>query len=350
MLAFHKKRYSRICIVCTVYSLFEYLLYSSYEEIEDTFFIFEKWMWPQFGNKFNNSYCMHARGMGRRGRNIMWIYWYYLKWFRLPAFKGAELFTLDHLPYHPIFIGRHKYTLLEDGPYCHTVKMKNNVPYSVFEEREAEHLPTFSERFFFKFRKIVYGPVYFNRWGKNNICSDIILSTDDYLDYFKDKTIHHIKLNGIWDSFPINKQEFILNVFNMTTDDINLLRSKKVIILTQPLWPDYISEEEHGNVWKSIISKYPISDILVKPHPRDNYKYENDIEGLTVFRKKIPSQFFDVLNLHFSKAVTTFSSSVFGLNATEIDWYGTEVSQTIFDRIGSNAFIPDGMKVNHCKL
>lgn len=337
-------------MLCTVYSLFEYLLYSSVEEIKNTFFVFESWMYPDFGDKFEHSYCMSGRGFGDRWKNVSWLYWYCIKWFKLPDYRKSDLFTLDHLPHYAVLIGRHKYTLLEDGPRCHSVMMNTKVPWSVYEEKQYENHPSKSERLLFRFRKKVYGPVYFNRWGRNHLCTDIILSTDDELDYFKSKTVHRIKIEGIWDTFSSQKQDLILKTFGMTHDDIELLTSKKIIILTQPLYPDYISKEEHGDIWKRIISKYPIEDVLVKPHPRDFYPYENDIEGLSVFRKKIPSQFFEVLNLEFNKAVTTFTSAVFGLSVKEIDWYGTEVSETINNRIGSDPYIPDGLTVNHCKL
>ena len=345
----NRKKYQRVCMVCTVYSLLEYLLYSSIEEINNTFFVFEDWMWKDFGDKFNNAYRMSERGFNM-SRNTAWLYFKYVKWFKLPNYRNSELFTLDHLPHHTVFIGHHKYTLLEDGPYCHSVMLKNNLRYSTYEEKKYEHLPTFKKRMAHRLRKLVYGPVYYNRWGKCHLCTDLILSTDDDLYYFKNKTVHHIDFKGIWSTFSSQKQDLILKAFDLNQDDIELLVSKKIIILTQPLFPDYISEQEHGDIWRKIISKYPIEEVLVKPHPRDFYPYENDFEDLSVFRKKIPSQFFEVLNLEFHKAVTTFTSAVFGLNVKEIDWYGTEVSETIHDRIGSKPFIPDGMMVNHCKL
>ena len=133
---FRKKKYSKICMICTVYSLFEYLLYSSVEDIKKTFFVFESWMWPDFGDKFENSYCMVERGFRKKWEYVAWLYWYLIKWFKLPNYKDADLFTLDHLPHYPVLIGKHKYTLLEDGPFCHSVMMKNNLPYSTFEEQE----------------------------------------------------------------------------------------------------------------------------------------------------------------------------------------------------------------------
>lgn len=347
-----KQRQTRVCMVCTVYALFEYLLYSSYEEIKNTYFILEEFLFKEFGNKFEHSFCVPGRGYGDRWRNVVWPYYYFMKWFRLPRLKDKELFVQDHLPYHAIFIGKHKYTLVEDCPYIHSLMLKNNFLFSTCEEQEYEKLPYGKGKLAFQFRKKVYGPVYFNRWGKNRICTDLLLSTDDHLDYFDSKTIHHINTKGIWDTFSLQKQELILNVFDMNQEDVELLRSKRIIILTQPLYPDHIGIEEHGDIWKKIISKYPINDVIIKPHPRDLYDYEKDFDGLTVFRKKAPSQFFDVLDLKFDKAVTAFSSAVFGLDAKEIDWYGTEVSETIHNKLDSKKIIPniDSFKVNYCKI
>ncbi len=348
---FKKKRYPRICMVCTAFSLFEYLMYSSYEEIKKTFFIIEDWMYPDFGYKLNHVYRMPAwKHSFWWNQNLIWIRWYFIKWFKLPNFKKTELFTLDHLPYHAVFIGRHRYTLLEDGPYCHSVMYKDNVHFSYAEEKELQHLTSKKRILLHRFRQVVYGPVYFNRWGKNEVCSDIILSTDDYLYYFRKKNIHRFNLKGIWQTFSIEKKNFILKVFDMTPGDIEMLMSKKIIIFTQALYPDYISIEEHGRIWKDIISRYPIEQILLKPHPRDLYEYEKEIEGLTIFRKKVPSQFFEVLDLRFLKAVTAYSSSVFHLSVDEIDWYGTQVHKTISERVGLVPFIPEGLKVNKCYL
>ena len=348
---FQKKRYPRVCMVVTVYGLFEYILYSTVEEVKKTYYVLPVFMWKEYGKHFQNSFCMPDRGYGDRWKNLLWGYFYLLKWIKLPSFKGAELFVHDHMPNYAVFIGRKKYTLLEDGPYCFSAMMNNNYKYSTYEEKEYEKLPIGKGRLAFLFRKIMYGPVYFNRWGKNRLCTDIVLSTDEHLDYFDKKTIHRIKLQGIWDTFSYQKQELLLNVFGMNHKDIDLIKSKKIIILTQPLYPDFIGREEHQEIWKKIITKYPIDEIIVKPHPRDQYEYEKDVENLFVFRKKIPSQLFEVLNLEFDKAVTTFSSAVFGLNANEIDWYGTEVSESITKRnIASRNILPEGFKVNFCTL
>lgn len=352
MFPFKKKaKYPRVCIVCTVFSLFEYLLYSSYEEIKNTYFIFEDWLYKDFGEKFDNSFRMPAWGTGFFWNpNLIWIRWYYIKWFKLPNLKGSELFTLDHLSYHAVFIGKHKYTLLEDAPYCHSIMYNKNVNFSSIREKWYEHHPSLIQRLLFRFRKKVYGPVYFNRWGKNDLCSDLILSTDDYLDYFSKKNMHRMNFKGLWDTFTNQKKDFILNVFDMTLDDVNVLMSKNIIILTMPFYPDYLSYEEHEHIWKQIISKYPKSDVLVKPHPRDNYRYEENISGISVFGKKIPTQFLEVLDLSFNKAVTAYSTAVFGVNVKEIDWYGTQVSKKLYDIIGDYSPTLNRTKVNYCTL
>lgn len=188
--------------------------------------------------------------------------------------------------------------------------------------------------------KLLYGEIYYQRFGNNKLCQDVILTHDEHLEYLKGKKMHLVNINEEWEKSSVFKRDFITSIFSISKDDISILRTKKTVVFTQPLYPDFISKEEHANIYKKIIVKYSVADIVVKPHPRDHYKYENDFHDLYVLRSPVPSQLLDLLEIKFDKAITLFSTAVKSLSYDiSIDWYGFAGNKTLKSLIG-NVSIP----------
>ncbi len=318
-----KKKFSRICNVNTQYSLLLYLVYSSWDEICDTFFIFAGNAFKRFNAKqkfkyYNQDFRWISIPVISFYVNI--LHYWYIKKTRLPKFSHAQLFTQDHLLKDNILIWKHPYTLIEDAPHC----FRDTYWYSkskISREYEEERKKELTYKLL---KKHICGPAFYNRFGNNPLCTDVLLTYDDDLDYLKNKKLHYMDFRGKWDSFPEEKKQFILKVFELDEDDIKIFSSRKIVIFTQPLTIKYLSKERHKEIYSSIIRNYPQNDIIIKVHPRDLYPYENDFPDAVVFRKATPSQLFDLLGISFDKVVTLFSTAVVGVKFKELDWYGTE--------------------------
>lgn len=319
------KKYKRICAVDAIYPLFLYLLLcKDNEEIEnDTFYVFGSHIPESIIKKFKHSYQFKASKWYTVHWAIYWVVLRFIKFFLLPSLsKGGELYANDHLEWSSILIGYTQYILLEDGPtvcdrYYHGPKKK-----------ELEQLRRHS---LYRLKKLLYGPTLFKRNGHNYYCKSIVMAQPSYVEYVKDKKQIVLSLTtNLWNSFNELKKKIVLDKFNLTLSEVEALKQFEIILLTRPLWPDTLSRKEHQTIYKQIISNYDWKRMLVKPHPRDNYSYENDFPGIYVFHKPVPMQLIDMLGCQFKVAISTFSTAVSQFDyPLTIMWYGTEIHPSL---------------------
>lgn len=320
-----KNRFNRFCHVGSIYSLLLYIAYSTDEQIKNTFYIFD-WMIPdEFTQKFKKSYHFHRHAF--IPRKFSWIDLFVQKKMFCPIIsKESELFANDHLWSSSAVIGKHSYTLLEDSAgIC-----SNYLCGHLWRKYEC-----YRNSKLYKIRKFLFGPVEGFPHANNEFCTDLLLTTDDCPDYVCKKVIHRINWFGLWNTFSEWKREYIMNVYNFSTEDFDLIKMKNIILFTQPLYPDIVSAKEHERIYRAIIEKYPKEKLLVKTHPRDKFPYEKISEKLTIFRKMLPSQIFDMLGIKFKTAVTVYSSAAKNFEyPITIDWYGTECSDELYKKSG----------------
>ncbi|MDY6264639.1 MAG: hypothetical protein SPM09_09550 [Fibrobacter sp.] len=320
-----KKHFNRFCHIGSIYSLLLYIAYSTDEQLRDTFYIFD-WMIPnEFAQKFKNSYHFHRHSF--IPRMFSWIDLFIQKKLFCPCIdKESELFANDHLWSSSAVIDNHSYTLLEDSAGICSNYWCGNLRHKYESYRKSKS---------YKIRNFLFGSVEGFPHANNEICTDLLLTTDDFPDYISKKTIHRIKWFGLWNTFSKWKQEYIKNVYDISTEDLDFIKTKKIVLFTQPLYPDLISAKEHERIYQAIIEKYPIEKMLIKVHPRDTFLYEKINEKLTIYRKTLPSQVFDMFGIKFSTAVTVFSSAAKNFEyPITIDWYGTECSDELFKKVG----------------
>lgn len=130
-----------------------------------------------------------------------------------------------------------------------------------------------------------------------------------------------------------NKKSF-LSVFDVKDD----LPNKSIMIITQPFSEDgYVTEDEKINIYKSLLEyynkKYDISEICIKPHPREKTDYKSYFD-CTVIESPVPAQ---VLILEMGvKIISTLYSSVgyMAIDGCEINLFGTSPSQNLEQKVG----------------
>lgn len=322
-----KNHFKRFCHVGSVYSLLVYIAYSTDEQLKNTFYIFDWMISKEFAQKFKNVYHYRKHKLLQNKWYFSYIDLMFQKYFlckHIP--KDAKLFANDHLWSSSAIIGRHKYTLLEDAARICSMywygKKRTDMEYN----RKTKS---------YKLRRLLLGPVEVHPHGDNVCCTELLLTTDDHPDYIKNKLIYKLNWNGLWETFSSWKKDFLMKTYDFSLEDIDYIKSGKVILFTQPLYPDFVSKEEHEKIYRSIISNYSAEELLIKPHPRDSFQYETISSNLRVFRKRIPSQFFDMLGIHFNTAATVSSSAVMNFEyPIKIDWFGTECSSDLFKVCG----------------
>jgi len=322
-----KEKNMRFCHVGSIYSLLVYIAYSTDDQLKRTFYLFDRMIPDEFASKFKNYFHFHKHSWLPSKWYFYWLDLMFQKVFFCPRIKkDAELFANDHLWSSSAIIGRHSYTLLEDGArICSMYWFGKDRTYMESNRKTKSY----------KIRRFLFGPVEVHPHGDNPCCTNLLLTTDDCPDYVRTKKIYRLYWNGLWDSFSEWKKKMIMDVYDFSIDDMEYVKSGKIILFTQPLYPDFISEEEHEKIYRAIIKKYPEKDLIIKPHPRDTFSYEKISSNLKVFKKNFPSQLFEMLGIKFDVAVTAFSSAVMNFEyPLKIDWYGTECSETWYKKFG----------------
>lgn len=334
----NSNNYEVICNVCTLYSLFLYLLYSKDSDIARTFYIFNPAGIPETVRcKLMNSYTMPDYNRFGIIRKIFislfgFIYFRIIKK-NIPALKtSSKIIGNDFSRYDPVIIGKTNYTVIEDAPNGFSQSYLGF--FKKFDDKEKR------KGLLYKLMRLLYGEIYYQRFGNNQLCQGVILTHDEHLDYLKGKKKYLVNIKDEWNKSSLFKRDLITSIFSISKDDIYKLRTKRIVIFTQPLYPDFISKEEHACIYKKIIERYSVTDIVVKTHPRDHYQYENDFKDLYVLRSPVPSQLLDLLEIKFDKAITLFSTAVKSLSYDiPIDWYGFAGNKTLESLIG-NVSIP----------
>jgi hypothetical protein len=232
--------------------------------------------------------------------------------------KDALFFAHDHFGIDEYIIGKDCYTLLEDAPYC----------YELMKTRLKKHSKGIFKTHYDKRKARVY--------GNNKQCNVIIITDNELFPYMKQKEIITVSLHSLWEKSSVLKKQLILDVFNVTDSDIDLIKSKENILFAEfSIENGYITPEEHSRIYKKIIDNYDSNTLLIKKHPRGKFDYRQLFPDIPFFEKPIPMQLFNLLGVRFKKAITIASSVVASFDYDiEIDWYGTEISEDLVNKMG----------------
>lgn len=146
-----------------------------------------------------------------------------------------------------------------------------------------------------------------------------------------------ISLKELWNKKSEEEKKIILNVFDFNPKILKKVNENTIMLFTQPLSEDNtISEKEKIKLYSKILEKYDNQSIIIKPHPREKTDYSIYFSGCYVMEEKYPVEILELVGINIKKAVTVFSSAVFGLGKNiEIDFYGTEVHPKLLEIFGS---------------
>lgn len=309
----NKKKFSRVCVPCSMYCLTYYLMMSSKEEIDDTFFFFAHSIPPSLREKFKNSYFIDLKDKWHRHNIFLSPYTLIKRAWKWPFLKKAEIYGLDF--YWDLLRGL-KMNYIEDGPFVFDIWETSLLFKSWQAGKEAHPVKRLV-------RRLLYGEYYLNPVGTSDMVKTIYSSHPTEKPYYKNKQYVVIDLPTAWEQSSKEKKEYLLSVYDITPADLAMLKSRDTIILTQPMYIDKVmSEQEQIDVYRRMVEQYGEANCIIKPHPRDLIDYGRLFPKAIFFNKAVPMQLFAILGVNFRKVVTVNSSSAlsFGKDA-DIDWW-----------------------------
>jgi hypothetical protein len=289
----------RVCIVNTVYCLLLYFLYTSEKEIKQTYFFVGKTLSLLLKDKHFDYHCFNHKKKGIL-RILFKIHLNFFSHIRWRFLKTANIFGQDHIQFFSGLVKNRNYTLIEDSPLF----------FSSLQNNGGTHKRI--KNFWKNIIKLLYGKVFWERFGKSNQCKDIILTQESDVNFLNNKTVALINLEEIWKNSSKSKQELILSLFNLDLANPIFFCQKNIIVFTQPFYVDVpnFSEQEQIELYKEIVEQYDKNDVIIKVHPRDKINYQKHFSDIEIFDKPVPMQLLSILGVRFKKAVTIFSSSV----------------------------------------
>jgi len=323
------KSFNRVYIGYTVYSLYLYLLYSSLEEIKDTFFFVGEGIPESIRNKLQNKYYFNSKEyenknpLSRLIFRIRLRYSSHKKWHFL---RTAQIFAQDHFFYSRGLIGNREYTLIEDAPNifsCHRAIL-NRLKY-------PKVLVTLRNLML----KILENS-YSGEMGENKSCKAVLITNIESDPILNNKQLLQVSDVLCWNQAPEAKQNEILTIFNITPEDLIQLRKRKVILLTQNFATlGYVSEQELVDIYSERLIKYSQDNIIIKNHPFDNVQYQKYFPEAYIFDKIVPMQLLNLLEIKYDTVVTICSSAAFSFPYDiQIDWIGTEINPKLLAALG----------------
>ena len=327
-----KQKYTRVCISDSAHSLMFYLMMSSPEEIDSTFFFLSDGIHPSNRAKLpSHAYIPIVRF--RRNAWCKGLFLLYLIVLRLtarlrwPFLKTAKIFAMDHLFFSAPLIGGRDYTLLADGPNCF-FNIRTTPDYQNFSAPANQRLSV-------KLVRLLLGPCWHKCYGMNGQCTGVVKTTPDSLEAHEGKENRLFSLSDLWNGASDAKKKQILAVYDITEEDEADMRRRPVILLTQQLATEgTVTEEELAKIYSDLLKPFPPDSILIKRHPRDRMDYRKYFPQALVYDKFAPMQLFAAIGIRFQTAVTLFSSSVTSFPEAQVIWGGTEVHPAVFRRYG----------------
>lgn len=315
------KTYTRACIPCSVYALTFYLLMSSKQEINNTCFFFAHTIPEPIRKKFSNAIFIDINDFWHRNKYLLAPYTFIKRKIRWPFLDKAEIFGLDF--YWDLLRGLNM-NYIEDCPNVLDIWETSRL-YEFYQKGQTES--TIKR----KIKQWLFGKYYQCPVGTSSAVKAIYTSSPYNKPYHQGKLKIVIDLKQTWENCDTEKKEFILNIFDLTTNDLQILKSRKVILLTQPYVEDKkMSEEQLISIYNDIINKYGTENVLIKPHPRDKREYKHFFPNTSLFNKSVPMQLLALLGVNYEHIATINSSSAlsFGIDAP-IDWWAEKLEPNL---------------------
>lgn len=309
-------RFNRVCVINSSYSLFLYFLLSSEKEITETYYFWWNGIPKQVRDYFSNQsyYHFEPSRFGKLYRILNYHFIFPIRWPFLCK-KEISIWGHDHLPFSSSVIRNHKINIIEDG-------IRNYNGIKAFNKKNP-HLYSF-----------LYGKTilsrefcYMNDWCNAEYLTGIIPDSP-CMNSNKAKII---SIKKLWEESTLVKQKIILQIFGISSEDLKNLKSKHNILLTQPFSEDNVlSESEKIQIYKNKIKEIGITDLIIKPHPRETTDYQKYFPAIPIFNKKVPMELLLLCGVRFDNAYTINSTAIYDFpKETKLTMWGESINEKI---------------------
>lgn len=315
-----------VCICVVMYPLLQYLLLNDLDVCKKhTAYILDSSISEKIRNKLP-TYTFKAYS-NKVWRKLVRAFQALTRDIRHPYLKTATIYAQDH-DIVSILIGKHDYYLLQDAPNIYSALATNGCVQTMLKLKKQQSLRG-------KIETAVYGKPFVYHHGNNDQCKKIFLTEENDAPVLEEKDYVINSLRDLWEDANEEKRQFILDLFDVSSNDLQLLQSRPVVFFSQPM-ADLLSEQEYVELLEKIFRHYDRSQLLIKTHPRDHFDYKKHFPDIALFDKPVNVELLSVLNLSFKKAVTISSAAVFSLpGSIELDWFGADIHPKIFAVSGS---------------
>ena len=313
------KKINRICIIDSIYSLLIYLLLSK-EKTESTYFYWSNGIPSKIREHFRGqSYFFNKELKNNKVRTLYSIYLYFiapLKWPFLKNNNSIEYWGHDHLFFSTAIIRHHKYNIIEDGLLNY---QQNKIKRIYSYTKELPFMPLYTKHSY---------P------GDSKNCKAIYLTGIVNSAIMNNPKTKQISIQKLWNNLPIPEKEKILNIFNLTLEKINTIKTKTSILITQPFDEDKIlTEEEKIKLYQNIIKNINSSNLIIKPHPRERTNYHSFFPHIPIFDSYIPFQLLSLCEIVFNDVYTICSTAAYDFPyPTTIHFIGSQIHPNILNR------------------
>src|SRR5574344_555 len=242
---------------------------------------------------------------------------------KYPFLRHCKIYAQD-IGFLSSLIGKRPYALLSDGPNWLSQNMQPNCVEYQRQLKKAHSVQGLFER-------MLYGRLSVFNMGNNHQCKEIFLTESNTSPVLEGKKIHIDSLASLWQHSPDSKRKYIMDVFDLVPSDLGVIEHKSIMFMTLPLVKDPIlTETEYVALRSAIFANYDASQMVLKPHPRDNFNYQQYFPPIALFNKPLNIQLLVLLGVNIKKAVAICSSSVNAFpEEVQIDWYGAQVHPKI---------------------
>lgn len=308
--------YSRVGLFGSNYSLMIYLLYSSKEEINETFFVFTQGIPNQVRNYFK-SQCLDLTNLPKNKilKELIEIFIHFTKYIRWPFMLKAEYWGMPIVGIE--LLGKKSINQIEEGG--------EHLGLSANNPRKLKWL-----------RRLLHG-----WWFENYTLDNPKIKTLVLTRPLKYKTNPNCKqvvidLNKLWEEHDDNRK-ILLESHGITNVHLKDLSKCKYLLLTQTFAEDKtLPLEREIELYRQLVNGIDYKELLIKPHPRAYVERISYFPGASIFDVKCPMQLLALCGFRPKVIFTINSTSVFSLpyKDVEIKFLGTECDERLIKRFG----------------
>lgn len=323
----------KICLVNTVYSLFLYFLINGYDE--NDIFIFTFLMPKEITKNLKHIQMPYVafvdgpkmaplnsfKGIFENIYGYFRYFYGYLK-LRLILFiktfnKEVEVYGHAQTPFSYMFYENENSNIIEDGLM--------NYNYPIIETHKINPI----------IDKIlhIFGIYFLNAseaLGSHKNIKNVYLTRENNHPLIKDK-VKVINMEKKWRKLPQNQKTKILEVFNLNIDTINF-DDNSALILTEPFCEhDFLRFDDEINIYKEMINKFHDNKIFIKPHPREEKKYDEIFENVEILNRYFPVELLNIVGIEPTVVCSIASTALLHFKKSNIYVYDGEINNEKLD-------------------